>query len=108
MEIKFFDTTSEALNSIMRKDKEYKVFVRHFLEPGKGFRRHRHPEANEWVIIGSGTFEVAENEEKKVIEVGKLKVAVVYFPKNICHTLKAVTSLHYCVLRDKKDKIIYC
>ena len=103
----------KALNSalvMLQLDQEY-IIIRHMLLAGKKVRLHRHPKANEWLVIGKqsdGTagfvVTIGEKSQKFLITEGEV---VIDFPKNTMHSIEAITDIAYFVVRDKKDKTVY-
>jgi len=106
MEVATFEGFKEALEALTIEDDEY-ILVRHVLSPREKIKSHYHPKATEWLIINQGVFHVRIGNEWKS---GSLtsEVTVFLFPKKKIHEIEAVTKIEYFVLRDKKDKTIYC
>ena len=98
IEIKRYQNREEALERIMKKDKEY-TFVRHDFNQGKIIEAHHHP-VNEWVIVDSGRCEVTLGLETLLVE-PKEEALVIYFAKKGKHGLKCLTDISYWVLRDR-------
>ncbi len=105
METARFENLKKALESLMIGDDEY-VLVRHILKSGEKIRPHYHPKATEWLIIDKGVFDVYIGNKWRSENL-TYQATVFLFPKGEAHTIKAITSIEYFVLRDKKDKTVY-
>src|SRR4030042_4540231 len=98
MRIKKYKNLKEALESLIRKDKEY-VFVRHRLKSGEKIKSHYHKKANEFIVIDNGKFRVRLAEKEKLFNL-KNQVVTIFFPKKQKHSLSALTPTSYFVFRD--------
>jgi hypothetical protein len=105
MKIKKFNTITGALFGSTKKDKTYS-FVWHRLKKGECIREHYHNEANEWLIAAGGGLSVTIGRETRQF-FSKGAAIVVFLPKKKKHSLIALTTVSYFVIRDKDDRVIY-
>jgi len=105
MKIKRYKNITEAIESIIKKDKEY-VLIKHSLGVGREIKTHFHRKANEFIVIDSGKFEIRIEKEIRVFNLKK-KATTIFFPKNKKHSLLTISSISYFVIRDERDVSVY-
>jgi len=105
MKILYFSNFKKAFESVIKEDKDY-IFVRHKLKRGILIKTHYHKIANEWLLIDKGKFEMQLEGKKQIFNL-KNQVSVILFPKNRKHGFKAISSVSYFVIRNKKDSNFY-
>lgn len=97
-----------ALWSVIKEDKDH-IILRHILKPKEVIKRHYHRIANEWIVITHGKFSVEIDGEKEKFDLPYNGTAtVIHFPSGAKHSLRALSKMSYFVLRDRKDRTIYC
>jgi hypothetical protein len=105
--INYHKTFQEAFKSSIKNDIDY-ILIRHALAKGETIEKHKHKNAEEWIVFEKGNLEIIIDSQKQKIDTTSLaEVCSVHFPKGTIHGLKALESMSYFVIRDKKDKIVY-
>ena len=106
MKIQEAKNAEEAIWSFVKNHRGY-VLYPHELAAGEMADLHYHRRANEWLVISNGSFEVELAGEKKTFE--RLNgTIIIHFPKGRRHGLLAHSKIKYFVIRDKKDRNVYC
>jgi quercetin dioxygenase-like cupin family protein len=106
MNIKNYKNLKEALEAVVKDDRDY-ILIRHTLKKGDEIKRHYHEKANEWLILDSGCVQVRIGGEEKEVRPKKGDTISLRFRSISKHSLLAKSNLSYFVLRDKKDNSIY-
>lgn len=106
MIVKKYASFIEAVEASAVLNFEYQA-AKHVLQPRKGFKKHYHPLANEFIVVYKGRFSVTIGEERRIIDCNH-KCIVVYFPAGQIHRLVALTETRYQVYKDKQDATLYC
>ena len=106
MDIKKFDSLTEAISSVLNLDVEYRILT-HNLKKGERIKKHYHPEANERVILDNGRVSFFYKDKWTEIKPEKGEVIVVSVSPKTVHGLIAKTNTQYLVIRDKEAKTIY-
>ena len=105
-EINYHSSLSDALNNLMPQDTDF-IFLRHELSEGEDIKKHKHQNANEWIVFERGNLEILVDSKTQQIDTTDLKeTCSIYFPKEIPHSLTALSNIKYYVLRDKKDEVL--
>lgn len=95
----------KTLQAIVTKDKEF-IITRHILRPGKKTNSHLHPKAREWIRIRNGQFRVTVGDDTQEFDLCDQPMLFNFHPKSV-HSIEAISKIHYLVVRNKKDDIIY-
>ena len=104
IDVEFYKNKDQALESLMKKDKEY-VIVRHDFSANTKIRAHFHPNVDEWLIVNSGEFLASLDFGEQEFNINK--TTVLHFPKSRIHSLRTLSKVSYTVLRESKDELIY-
>jgi len=110
MKINEYNSFQEAIRSLTQEDEEY-ILVRHVLKAGEKVKEHYHPRANEWIIVNivEGKLVIWLGDKMKKIDFSDyLSPVAIFLPAGVKHSLLAISPISYSVLRDRKDKTIYC
>lgn len=107
MNIKYFPNIEDAIWSFAANHRCHYLYP-HKLAAGEKAEQHYHRKANEWLIISKGEFKFSAGFDLVTFDLDGRSAIAIKIPVGEKHSLIALSGIKYFVIRDKKDRNVYC
>ena len=98
MRIQRYANLEEAENHVIGFEKGFYI-ERHRLKPNESIDYHFHSKANEWIVLGQGTFELSTDFQRRTFNIDS-GAGLMRLPAQSVHSLRPTSLLVYRVYRD--------